>query len=137
MNSDKLGHDLHVLRYTLVRRPTIRIYIMGLGCPKCGGGTTTLRRPGTGDYPARKTVSWYECDGCGASWIPNQMIRSRSYCWCAVAEHNGNDDVAPMFAQAKKVAGKIPTTLISYKAANFHHAWEKQYRAKNFLYKDT
>ena len=42
-----------------------------------------------------------------------------------------------MFAQAKKVAGKIPITLISDKAANFHNAWEKQYRAKNFLHKYT
>lgn len=54
-----------------------------------------------------------------------------------VAEHKGNDDVAPMFAQAKKVVGKVPTTLISDKAANFHHAWKPQYKAKNFLHKDT
>ena len=59
--------------------------------------------------------------------------------WIAkmVAEHKGNDDVAPMFAKAREVAGKIPETLISDKADNFHHAWKRQYRAKNFLHKQT
>ena len=67
------------------------------------------------------------------------MLDSETRFWIAkmVAEHKGNDDVAPMFKQAKKVAGKIPTTLISDKAANFHHAWKEQYRAKNYLHKDT
>jgi len=67
------------------------------------------------------------------------MLDSETRFWIAkmVAEHKGNDDVAPMFAQAKKVAGKAPTTLISDKAANFHNAWKKQYKAKNFLHKDT
>ena len=67
------------------------------------------------------------------------MLDSTTRYWLAktVAEHKGNDDVAPMFEQAKKVAGKVPTTLISDKAANFHHAWKKQYRAKNFLHKDA
>ena len=67
------------------------------------------------------------------------MLDSETRYWIAkmVAEHKGNDDVAPMFAKTKKVAGKVPTTLISDKAANFHHAWEQQYRAKNFLHKDT
>ena len=67
------------------------------------------------------------------------MLDSETRYWIAkqVAEHKGNDDVRPMFKQAKKVAGKIPTTLISDKAANFHHAWKSEYRAKNFLHKDT
>ena len=67
------------------------------------------------------------------------MLDSETRYWIAkqVAEHKGKDDVAPMFKQAKKVAGKIPTTLISDKAANFHHTWKQQYRAKNFLHKDT
>lgn len=67
------------------------------------------------------------------------MLDSETRFWIAkmVAEHKGNDDVAPMFTQAKKVAGKVPTTLISDKAANFHHAWKTQYRARNFLWKDT
>ncbi len=67
------------------------------------------------------------------------MLDSETRYWIAkqVAEHKGKDDVAPMFKQAKKVAGKIPTTLISDKAANFHHAWKQQYRAKNFLHKKT
>ena len=54
-----------------------------------------------------------------------------------VATHKGNDDVEPMFKEAKQVAGKVPTTLISDKAANFHNAWKQQYKAKNFLHKDT
>ncbi|MXX20426.1 MAG: DDE-type integrase/transposase/recombinase [Cenarchaeum sp. SB0661_bin_35] len=67
------------------------------------------------------------------------MLDSETRFWIAkmVAEHKGTDDVRPMFKQAKKVAGKIPTTLISDKAANFHEAWKQQYRAKNFLHKDT
>ena len=67
------------------------------------------------------------------------MLDSETRFWIAkmVAEHKGTDDVRPMFKQAKKVAGKIPTTLISDKAANFHEAWKEQYRAKNFLHKDT
>ena len=67
------------------------------------------------------------------------MLDSETRFWIAkmVAEHKGTDDVRPMFRQAKKVAGKIPTTLISDKASNFHQAWKEQYRAKNFLHKDT
>ena len=67
------------------------------------------------------------------------MLDSETRFWLAkmVAEHKGNDDVEPMFKEAKQVAGKIPTTLISDKAANFHHAWKRQYKAKNFLHKDT
>ncbi|MYH04469.1 MAG: DDE-type integrase/transposase/recombinase [Cenarchaeum sp. SB0669_bin_11] len=67
------------------------------------------------------------------------MLDSETRFWIAkmIATHKGNDDVAPMFKQAKKVAGKVPTTLISDKAANFHHAWKKQYKTKNFLHKDT
>ena len=42
-----------------------------------------------------------------------------------------------MFKQAKKVAGKVPEQLISDGASNFHHAWKNQYRAKNFLHKET
>ena len=67
------------------------------------------------------------------------MLDSETRFWIAkmVAEHKGNDDVAPMFQQAKRIAGKVPTTTISDKAANFHHAWKDQYRAKNFLHKET
>ena len=67
------------------------------------------------------------------------MLDSETRFWIAkmVAEHKGTDDVAPMFKQAKKVAGKVHTTLISDKAANFHEAWDQQYKAKNFLHKDT
>ena len=54
-----------------------------------------------------------------------------------VAEHKGNYDVSPMFKEAKQKAKKIPKTLVSDGAANFHHAWKDQYRAKNFLHKET
>ena len=67
------------------------------------------------------------------------MLDSETRFWIAqmVAENKGNDDVAPMFEKAKKVAGKIPSNLISDGASNFHHAWKNQYKAKNFLHKDT
>lgn len=67
------------------------------------------------------------------------MLDSETRFWLAqmVSAHKGNDDVSPMFKQAKRTANKVPSTLISDGASNFHHAWEKQYRAKNFLHKDT
>lgn len=54
-----------------------------------------------------------------------------------VAEHKGNDDVAPMFKKAKEIAGKVPEQLTSDGASNFSHAHKKQYAAKNFLHKDS
>ncbi len=67
------------------------------------------------------------------------MLDSETRFWLAqmVSEHKGNDDVSPMFKQAKCTANKVPSTLISDGAANFHHAWKEQYKAKNFLHKDT
>ena len=67
------------------------------------------------------------------------MLDSETRFWLSqmVSEHKGNDDVSPMFAEAKSKAKKVPTTLISDGAANFHHAWKKQYKAKNFLHKET
>ena len=67
------------------------------------------------------------------------MLDSETRFWIAkmVATHKGNDDVAPMFKDAKKTAGKIPETLISDGASKFHHAWKNQYKAKNFLHKET
>ena len=67
------------------------------------------------------------------------MLDSETRFWLSqmVSEHKGNDDVSPMFADAKKKAKKVPATLISDGAANFHHAWNKQYKAKNFLHKET
>jgi transposase-like protein len=67
------------------------------------------------------------------------MLDTETRFWIAkmVAEHKGNDDVTPMFKEARTIAGKVPTTTISDGAANFHHAWKDQYRAKNFLHKET
>jgi transposase-like protein len=67
------------------------------------------------------------------------MLDGGTRYWIAkmIATHKGNDDVAPMFAKAEEVAGKVPTILISDGAYNFRHAWKKQYKAKNFLHKDT
>ena len=67
------------------------------------------------------------------------MLDSDTRYWLAkmVAEHKGNDDVAPLFRKAKEVAGKVPERLISDGAANFGHAHRKQYAPKNFLHKDS
>ena len=67
------------------------------------------------------------------------MLDTETRYWIAkmVAEHKGNDDVAPMFEKAKEVAGKVPETLVSDAASNFHHAWKEQYAPKNFLCKPT
>ena len=67
------------------------------------------------------------------------MLDNDTRYWLAkmVAEHKGNDDVAPMFAKAKAVAGKVPEKLVSDGAANFGHAHKKQYAAKNSLHKDS
>ena len=67
------------------------------------------------------------------------MMDAKKRFWLAqmVAEHKGNDDVEPLFEKAKEVGGKVPTKLISDGADNFHNAWKKQYRAKNFLHKET
>ncbi len=54
-----------------------------------------------------------------------------------VANTKGTENVNPMFREAMMIAGKIPTTLISDGAANFHEAWKNNYKAKNFLWKDT
>jgi len=67
------------------------------------------------------------------------MLDSETRFWLAqmVSEHKGNDDVSPMFTEAKKKAKKVPAVLISDGASNFHHAWKNQYKSKNFLHKDT
>ena len=67
------------------------------------------------------------------------MLDSETRFWLAqmVSEHKGNDDMSPMFQDAKKKAGKVPDTLVSDGAANFHHAWKNQYKSKNFLHKET
>ena len=67
------------------------------------------------------------------------MLDTDTRYWLAkmVAEHKGNDDVAPVFEAAKKLADKVPETLVSDGAANFGHAHKKQYATKNFLHKDS
>lgn len=67
------------------------------------------------------------------------MLDSKTCFWLAqmVAEHKGNDDVSPMFKQAKQTAGKVPSVLVSDGAANFAFAHKKEYAAKNFLDKKS
>lgn len=67
------------------------------------------------------------------------MLDSETRFWLAkmVATHKGNDDVIPMFKQAKTIAGKVPEQLTSDGAANFAHAHKRQYAAKNFLHKES
>ena len=59
--------------------------------------------------------------------------------WLAkmVAGHKGNDDVAPIFETAEKLAGKIPGRLVLDGGANFGHAHKRQYAPKNFSHKDS
>jgi len=50
--------------------------------------------------------------------------------WIAqeVADTKYTADVRPLFQLAKQVAGKIPKTLVSDGAANFHEAYNKEFR---------
>lgn len=50
--------------------------------------------------------------------------------WIAqeVAETKYTADVRPLFQLAKQVAGKTPKTLVSDGAANFHEAYNKEFR---------
>ena len=42
-----------------------------------------------------------------------------------------------MFEKARQVTGKVPETLVSDKAANFHDAWLDLYAPKNYTHKPT
>ena len=67
------------------------------------------------------------------------MLDTETRYWIAkmVAEHKGEDDVLPMFQKARTIAGKVPETLVSDAAPNFHQAWKGEYAPRNFLDKDT
>ena len=67
------------------------------------------------------------------------MLDTETRYWIAkmVAEHKGEDDVVPMFKKAKDVAGKVPKTLVSDAAPNFHQAWWGEYAPRNYMDKDT
>ena len=67
------------------------------------------------------------------------MLDTETRFWIAkmVAENKGTDDVKPMFEKARQVTGKVPETLVSDAAANFHEAWQDQYKAKNYTHKQT
>ena len=67
------------------------------------------------------------------------MLDGETKYWIArmVATHKGTDDVRPMFRQAKRVAGKVPSKLISDGAANFAEAHSDEYAPRNFLWKDS
>ncbi len=51
-----------------------------------------------------------------------------------VSDHKGTDDVTPMFKEAKEVTGKIPKTLISDGADNFHAAFYSEFKHPSNLY---
>ena len=67
------------------------------------------------------------------------MLDTETRYWIAkmVAENKGTDDVKPMFEKARDVTGKVPHTLVSDKAANFHEAWLDLYAPKNYTHKQT
>ena len=51
-----------------------------------------------------------------------------------VADHKGTDDVRPMFKAAIETTGKIPKTLISDGADNFHEAYLSEFKHPSNLY---
>lgn len=67
------------------------------------------------------------------------MLDAETRYWLArlVATNKGTDDVRPMFREAKKVAGKVPSKLISDGASNFAEAHKDEYAPRNFLWKDS
>lgn len=67
------------------------------------------------------------------------MLDSDTRYWLArqVATHKGTDDVRPMFEKARKVAGKVPSKLISDGAGNFAEAHRDEYAPRNHLWKDS
>lgn len=67
------------------------------------------------------------------------MLGTETRFWMAqmVAEHKGTDDVKPMFEKARDISDKVPATLVSDGASNFHDAWRDPYASKNFLHKHT
>jgi len=58
------------------------------------------------------------------------MMDEQTRFWIAqeVADTKYTADVRPLFQLAKQVAGKVPKTLISDGAANFHEAYTKEFR---------
>ena len=67
------------------------------------------------------------------------MMDDETRYWIAkqVSDRKYTEDVKPMFRKAVKVAKKKPSLLISDGAPNFHEAWKDEWKAKNFLHKDT
>jgi len=58
------------------------------------------------------------------------MMDEQTRFWIAqeVAETKYTADVRPLFQLAKQIAGKTPKTLVSDGAANFHEAYNKEFR---------
>lgn len=54
-----------------------------------------------------------------------------------VAENKGTDDVKPMFEKARTIVDKVPETLVSDAAANYHEAWQDLYAPMNYIHKPT
>ena len=58
------------------------------------------------------------------------MMDEQTRFWIAkeVGETKFTEDVRPLFQLAKQIAGKTPRTLVSDGAANFHEAYNKEFR---------
>jgi transposase-like protein len=61
------------------------------------------------------------------------MMDNDTRFWLAqeVADTNGSADIRPLFKQAKELAQKKPTTLITDGAFNFHSACKHEFRREN------
>jgi transposase-like protein len=62
------------------------------------------------------------------------MMDNDTRFWIAqqVADHKGTSDVRPLLHESQEVAGKKPATFVSDGAANFHDAYNKEYRTNRY-----
>ena len=55
----------------------------------------------------------------------------------ALTVHRDTDDVSPMFRNAKMRTGRAPAVPVSDKDGTYHDAWNREFKPKNPLQKDT
>ena len=75
---------------------------------------------------------WLKINGKRKYFFAILNLEARFWLSKMVTEHKGNDNVAPMFKEAEKMAYKKSSNLISDGAANFHHAWKDQWWQRIF-----